>query len=686
MRLGTKLATLALMATVALAGTATAQPLGTFSWQLQPYCNVITVNVTQNGGTYALDGYDNQCGASPRATVVGMAVANPTGTVTLGFTIVTPTSALPVHVTTTIDLASLGGSWTDDQGHTGTFAFTPSGSGTGSPRPDGMPGIPDNSVTSAKIVDGAVGGVDINAAEVQRRVATSCPANQLMTGVNEDGTVTCQAVTSTSGGDITGVAAGPGLAGGGASGDVTLGIATGGVVTSHIAPNAVNGGKVADGSIGAVDIDPTQVQTRVTGTCPAGQAVRVIAQSGNVTCEPVAGGAGDITAVISGAGLLGGGTTGDVTLNVAFGGTGSTSLAARSDHTHSLNTSNTLVGVGALSANTTGQGNSAFGRLSLPANTTGEFNTGVGLFALENNVTGNNNTAVGASALRHNAGNGDNAALGFRSTFNGGTANTAVGVETLYESDADGTVGSTAIGYQALRTADSDYNTAVGYQALTVLNTGTGNTGVGRGAMDSLTTGERNVALGGLALSAAGSGDDNVAIGYTAGFLLQNGSDNVYLNSPGFLANESNTMRLGNANQTRAFMTGVRGVTTGNNNALPVVVDSAGQLGTVSSSRRTKFDIADLDLSVSSAIHQLRPVQFRYLAPFADGSTPIQYGLIAEEVQQVLPELVALDDQGEPASVKYHVLPSLLLAEIQRLSRELASLRSELATLTAAQK
>lgn len=648
----TTLAILATLAMAALASPAAAQPLGTFSWQLQPYCNVITVNVTQNGGTYALDGYDNRCGASPRATVVGMAVANPTGNVTLGFTIVTPTSALPVHVTTTIDLASLGGGWTDDQGHSGTFAFTPSGSGTGAPRPDGTPGIPDNSVTSTKIVDGAVGSVDINVAEVQRRVSAGCPANQLMTGVNEDGTVTCQAVTSTSGGDITGVAAGPGLAGGGASGDVTLGIATGGVVTTHIAPNAVNSGKIADGSVGALDIDSTQVQTRVTGTCPAGQAVRVIAQSGNVTCEPVAGGAGDITTVTAGSGLTGGGTTGDVTLSVAFGGTGAAALVARSDHDHSLSPSTVAVGSGALNAN----------------------------------INGSGNTAVGNNAMQNGATNTGNVAVGYRAAWNGGERNVAVGTETLLVSTADGTIGNTAVGFQALRGADDDYNTAVGFQSLTSLDTGISNVALGREAMDSLTSGDRNIGLGGLAMGSLSSGADNVAIGYTAGLLLQNGSDNVYLNSPGFLATESNTMRLGNANQTRAFMAGVRGVTTGNNNALPVVVDSAGQLGTVSSSRRTKFDIADLDPSVSSALHQLRPVQFRYLAPFADGSTPIQYGLIAEEVQQVLPELVALDDQGEPASVKYHVLPSLLLAEIQRLSRELASLRSQLTTLTAAQK
>ncbi len=192
-----------------------------------------------------------------------------------------------------------------------------------------------------------------------------------------------------------------------------------------------------------------------------------------------------------------------------------------------------------------------------------------------------------------------------------------------------------------------------------------------------MTVGERNVGLGSSSLGSLSTGDNNVAIGHAAGFLLTSGSDNIYLSNPG-LATDNGTVRLGNALHTRMFAAGIRGVTTGVNNALAVVVDSAGQLGTISSSRRTKFDIAGLDMSVTEALQRLRPVQFRYLQAFADGSTPIQYGLIAEEVQEVLPELVALDDAGEPASVKYHVLPALLVAEVQRLERERAALEAEM--------
>jgi len=118
-------------------------------------------------------------------------------------------------------------------------------------------------------------------------------------------------------------------------------------------------------------------------------------------------------------------------------------------------------------------------------------------------------------------------------------------------------------------------------------------------------------------------------------------------------------------NQTSFFAAGIRGVTTGNNDAIPVVIDSNGQLGTVSSSRRFKEDIHDMD-TVSSGLMRLRPVTFRYQRPFADGSKPIQYGLIAEEVADVYPDLVTHSADGQIETVKYQVLDSMLLNELQK--------------------
>jgi hypothetical protein len=158
-----------------------------------------------------------------------------------------------------------------------------------------------------------------------------------------------------------------------------------------------------------------------------------------------------------------------------------------------------------------------------------------------------------------------------------------------------------------------------------------------------------------------------------------NGSIDVYASNPTDLVVDINgyyvslafalpgiqTQGTNPINQTSFFAAGIRGVTTGNNDAIPVVIDSNGQLGTVSSSRRFKEDIHDMD-TVSSGLMRLRPVTFRYQKPFADGSKPIQYGLIAEEVADVYPDLVAHSADGQIETVKYQVLDSMLLNELQK--------------------
>ncbi len=582
-------AALTLAAGIGWADVAAGQSLGTFRWQLQPYCNVVNVTVTQNGGLYTLDGYDDQCGAAERASVVGTAVPNPNGSVTLGFTIVTTPAGAPVHVQTALNLATLGGNWSDSAGHTGAFVFTP-GAGTGGvPRPEPLLGIPDNSITTAKIADGAVGALDIDPAQVQQRIQSACPTDQLMTGVNQNGTVVCQSVTSGAGGDITGVTAGVGLSGGGA--------------------------------------------------------------------------------------------TGDVALQVIFGGTGAQSAAAKADHTHAFGSglTSTRIGDGAYGNNGAGQFNTAIGASTLAATTSGASNTGAGYAALTANTSGDENTAFGAATLQANTVGVRNTAVGHRAmAFSSGFSqadNTAIG----HSANLQGGLRNTAVGAGALELGDgatSDHNTGIGYQALREVD-GNYNVAVGAQTMDTLTTGNLNTALGAAALSALVTGSNNIAVGRSAGLAVTSGSDNIHVGSSG--ANESGTIRIGTTNtHDRAFVAGVRGVATGLNNAVGVVIDTNGQLGTVSSSRKTKFDIADLDTTVTAALQRLHPVQFRYTQAFADGSTPLQYGLIAEEVDQVLPDLVAYDADGAPATVKYHVLPALLLAEVQRLSREVAALQAAL--------
>jgi hypothetical protein len=162
------------------------------------------------------------------------------------------------------------------------------------------------------------------------------------------------------------------------------------------------------------------------------------------------------------------------------------------------------------------------------------------------------------------------------------------------------------------------------------------------------------------------TGSNNIAVGYLAATHVSGGnSNNIHISSQG-ATNDSGTIRIGTpGTQTSYFAAGIRGVTTGNNDAIPVVIDSNGQLGTVSSSTRFKEDIHDMD-TASSGLLRLRPVTFRYQKPFADGSKPIQYGLVAEEVAEVYPDLVARSADGQIETVKYQVLDSMLLNELQK--------------------
>jgi len=128
-------------AVLAAALPASAQSLGTFRWQLQPYCNVVTVNVTGTAGVYTLEGYDDQCGAPTRAPLTGVATPNPDGTIGFGFTVVTSPGGRGVQVEARVATAGLSGPWTDSDGHTGAFAFNAQTGGSPRPLPPPAPPV-----------------------------------------------------------------------------------------------------------------------------------------------------------------------------------------------------------------------------------------------------------------------------------------------------------------------------------------------------------------------------------------------------------------------------------------------------------------------------------------------------------------------------------------------------------------
>ncbi|MGA3078400.1 MAG: tail fiber domain-containing protein [Bryobacteraceae bacterium] len=339
---------------------------------------------------------------------------------------------------------------------------------------------------------------------------------------------------------------------------------------------------------------------------------------------------------------------------------------------------NFSAGLGALPPGTTGTGDTAIGDGALQANTTGLSNTAVGASALMSNTTGAGNTATGYQALFANTTGGGNTASGYRALYfnTTGTDNTASGDGALYHNTTGG--GNTAVGENAMiSNTTGGANTASGLQALSSNTTGVDNTASGVYALGNNTSGNDNTASGEYALLGNTTGDGNIAIGYDAGVNVTNTSNNIEIGNLGS-ATDSGVIRIGTAGtQTSAFIAGIWGATTQSSGAVPVLVDSNGNLGVMSSSRRYKEDIQDM-AEASSGLLRLRPVTFHYKKPYSDGSQPVQYGLIAEEVAEVYPDLVAHSADGQIETVKYQVLDSMLLNELQKQSATIAAQKEQI--------
>jgi len=361
---------------------------------------------------------------------------------------------------------------------------------------------------------------------------------------------------------------------------------------------------------------------------------------------------------------------------------------------------NTAEGTKALFSLTTGSANTAVGWFSLFSDTEGSFNTATGVGALlsntadENtafgaaallfNTTGANNTAVGAAALQNNTGE-ENTATGHRALFSNttGSFNTADGAGALYFNSTG--ENNTATGFQALLINTSGFgNTANGDSALRSNTTGVANTATGLDALFSNTTGNLNTASGEMALLNNTTGVANTAIGDAA--LLKNTTGN-FNTALGNLAGSNvttagNVICIGsnaageNVGDT-CYIANIFGVTSAG--ATGVVVNSMGKLGTIVSSRRFKDEIKPMD-QASEALFALQPVSFHYKKEIDPKGVP-QFGLVAEDVEAVNPDLVVRDAEGKVNTVRYDAVNAMLLNEFLKEHRKVEKLEAIVADL-----
>jgi hypothetical protein len=275
--------------------------------------------------------------------------------------------------------------------------------------------------------------------------------------------------------------------------------------------------------------------------------------------------------------------------------------------------------------------NAFLGEDALVNNSTGALNTAVGFRALLSNTDGSTNTATGANALISNTTGNDN---------------TATGLDAL----ASNTTGN--------------FNTAAGEAALGGNLTGQNNTAIGYSALSSSRSGRANTAIGDDALANA-SGSSNIALGAGAGVRLTAGSNNIYIGNLGTFS-EERTIRIGDSStHGRTSIAGISGVAVAS--GVGVMIDTNGQLGTVVSSKRFKDNIKPMD-KASEAILAMKPVTFRYKHEFDPAGIP-QFGLVAEDVQKINPDLVARDNEGKAYTVRYEAVNAMALNEFLKEHR-----------------
>ena len=478
---------------------------------------------------------------------------------------------------------------------------------------------------------------------------TATPANTGFS-IGSNGVVTF-APGQTFPGTVTSVASGAGLTGGPIKSTGTLSIANGGVTNGMLQNSSVTvspgtgltgGGKVALGASTTLGLNTSLVPLLASAnTFTMPQTINSILNFPNTSSAGAQG-------VITFNGLyflhdygpldpVGPGYASNVFLG---GGAGNFTMS-----TAPTGASNNVgVGESALSTLTTGAANVAVGSYAMQYITSGDNNVALGVDALNFNSSGFGNTATGAGALQYNT---------------EGYFNTASGIGVMQYNKT------------------GSFNTAIGYYALSLNSTANNNTAIGQQALSQNSSGSSNTAMGASALFNNSTGSGNIGIGYQAGYNAIAGSNNIEIGNTG-TSSDNGVIYIGTqGTQNATYIAGISGV---NVSGAQVVVTSSGQLGVTSSSRRYKEDIQDMGDS-SGGLMKLRPVTFRYKQAFADGSKPLEFGLIAEEVAEVYPDMVVRSANGQIETVKYQELAPMLLNEWQKQNATITAQKEEISSL-----
>ena len=365
---------------------------------------------------------------------------------------------------------------------------------------------------------------------------------------------------------------------------------------------------------------------------------------------------------------------------------------------HGAGLATTHFGKNALFSLTSGIENSAFGRSALEFNTSGSFNSGTGAFALQYTTTGSSNTGTGAEALLFNTtGSGNTGtgagALTFNKTGSGNTGtgghalnmnttgsdNTAVGAGALAVNTAGGK--NTAVGSGALAFSTGGKNTAIGWVALGFNTTGIENTAIGTEALVLNSTGRFNTAISPKALELNTTGEQNVAIGLRAGSFNETGSRNIFIGSQSganskYVSAENQLVIHGNASTSPLIEGDFKERT------LRINGDFSATTVSEVSDVRLKRDIQPIENALGSIL-RLGGKTFTWRFdefPEEGFDDELDLGLIAQEVEEVLPQLVQEDRDGYKA-IEYGKLAAVLVEAMKEQQNQIEQQQAHIASL-----